>query len=65
MDTCSELGQGKGAEAMKKDKPEKHPEEDYVEGCFRENYMKPHICPIATGGWCKDYIKCKALEGVV
>lgn len=36
--------------------------ENYVEGCFKENYMKPHICPIATGGWCRDYIKCKSME---
>ena len=38
------------------------PEEDYAEGCHKENYMKPNICPIATGGWCKDYIKCRSME---
>lgn len=38
-------------------------EEDYAEGCFVENYMVPHVCPIATGGWCRDYIKCKGKEG--
>lgn len=38
-------------------------EEDYVEGCFKENYMKPRICPVATGGWCRDYVKCKGKEG--
>ncbi len=37
-------------------------EEDWVEGCYKENYMVPHICPVATGGWCKDYTKCKQLE---
>lgn len=41
----------------------KVPEEDHVEGCHRENYMVPHICPVATGGWCRDYVKCKSLEG--
>ena len=38
-------------------------EEDYVAGCHKENYMKPHVCPVATGGWCKDYVKCRNLEG--
>lgn len=41
---------------------ETQPEEDYVEGCHKENYMKLHICPIPTGGWCKDYVKCRNLE---
>lgn len=40
-------------------------EEDYVEGCHKENYMKLHVCPVATGGWCKDYVKCRNLEGTV
>lgn len=31
-------------------------------GCFMSNYMVPHICPIATGGWCRDYVKCKCME---
>lgn len=41
---------------------EENTKEDYVEGCFKENFMKPHICPIATGNWCKDYMKCKNME---
>ena len=41
---------------------DKQPEEDYVEGCRKENYMVPHVCPVATGGWCKDYVKCRNLE---
>ena len=44
---------------------EKTQEEDYAEGCFAENYMVPHVCPIATGGWCRDYIKCKGKEKYV
>lgn len=38
-------------------------EEDYVVGCHNENYMKPHICPVATGNWCRDYVKCRSLKG--
>ena len=34
-------------------------EEDWEEGCFKENYMVPHVCPVATGGWCKNYTRCK------
>lgn len=41
---------------------EKSKEEDYTEGCFKANYMLPHVCPIATGGWCRDYVKCKNME---
>ena len=37
--------------------------EDYVVGCYKENYMVPHVCPIGTGKWCKDYVKCKGLKG--
>lgn len=37
-------------------------EEDYTKGCFKENYLVPHVCPVATGDWCKDYTKCKSLE---
>lgn len=37
-------------------------EEDYIEGCHKENYMVPHVCPVVTGGWCKDYVKCRNLE---
>ena len=42
---------------------EENTTEDYVEGCYKENYMVPHVCPVATGGWCKDYMKCKSMEG--
>lgn len=38
-------------------------EEDYVEGCFKENYLVQQVCPVATGVWCKDYTKCKSLDG--
>lgn len=31
-------------------------------GCFLSNYKQPHVCPIATGHWCKDYVKCATLE---
>lgn len=41
---------------------EKEQIEDYVVGCFKENYMVPHVCPVATGGWCKDYTKCRSME---
>lgn len=41
---------------------EKQTEEDYAAGCFKSNYMIPHVCPIPTGGWCKEYIKCKNME---
>lgn len=37
--------------------------EDYAAGCHKENYMKPHVCPVATGGWCRDFVKCRNLEG--
>ena len=40
-------------------------EEDYVEGCHTENYLVPHVCPVATGGWCKDYTRCKNMAGKV
>lgn len=42
---------------------DQQPEEDYVEGCHEKNYMVPHVCPIATGKWCRDYVKCRNLEG--
>lgn len=38
------------------------PEEDYVAGCHKENYMVPHVCPVATGKWCRDYVKCRSLD---
>lgn len=31
-------------------------------GCFLSNYGTRHVCPIATGGWCRDYVKCKCME---
>ena len=37
-------------------------QEDYVVGCHNENYMVSHICPVATGGWCRDYVKCRSME---
>ena len=40
----------------------KEPEENYVEGCHEANYMEPHVCPMATGGWCRDFVKCRNLE---
>ena len=39
--------------------------EDYVAGCYKENYMKPHVCPVATGSWCKDYVKCRNLHNTL
>ena len=36
--------------------------DEMVIGCFLSNYMVPHVCPIATGGWCRDYVKCKCVE---
>ena len=41
---------------------EQQTEENYVEGCHEENYMVPHVCPVATGGWCKDYVKCRSID---
>lgn len=35
--------------------------EDYAAGCYKENYMVPNVCPVATGNWCRDYVKCKSL----
>lgn len=37
-------------------------EEDYVVGCHNDNYIVPHICPVATGNWCRDYVKRRNLE---
>ena len=36
--------------------------DEIVIGCFFSNYMVSHICPIATGGWCRDYVKCKCMQ---
>lgn len=36
------------------------PEE--VIGCYLSNYKVPHVCPIALGGYCKEYVRCRLLE---
>lgn len=36
--------------------------DEIVIGCFLSNYRERHVCPIATGGWCRDYVKCKCME---
>ena len=36
--------------------------EDYVEGCFKEFFMVPHICPLATFKWCKNAPRCKSMN---
>ena len=36
--------------------------DEIVIGCFLSNYREKHVCPIATGGWCRDYVKCKCME---
>ena len=36
--------------------------DEIVIGCFLSNYEIKHVCPIATGGWCRDYVKCKCME---
>ena len=36
--------------------------DEMVIGCFLSNYREKHVCPIATGGWCRDYVKCKCME---
>ena len=36
--------------------------DEIVVGCFLSNYKRSHVCPIATGGWCRDYTKCKCME---
>lgn len=38
-------------------------DEDVV-GCYVSNYKERHICPVATGGWCKDFTKCRTLEQI-
>ena len=49
-------------EAKEKEDENDNDNEDYVIGCHRENYMKPNICPVATGSWCRDYVKCRSLD---
>ena len=36
--------------------------DEIVIGCFLSNYKIKHVCPIATGKWCRDYTKCKCME---
>lgn len=36
--------------------------DEIVIGCFLSNYEERHVCPIATGGWCRDYVKCKCMQ---
>lgn len=36
--------------------------DEIVIGCFLSNYKLKHVCPIATGNWCRDYEKCKCME---
>ena len=64
------IQQGKG-DGMEKDEAvvtadennvQQSKEEDWVEGCFKENYLVPHVCPVATGKWCKNYTKCKNMS---
>lgn len=47
---------------LKPNNRKKTKEEDYSIGCFKENYMVPHVCPLATGKYCKDAIKCKNMK---
>lgn len=64
-DTVAELGSMTLDEIIKMQQSEaKELEEDYTVGCFKENYMVPHICPVATGRWCKGYTKCKSMENL-
>ena len=36
--------------------------DEIVIGCFLSNYKIKHVCPIATGKWCREYTKCKRME---
>lgn len=36
--------------------------DEIVIGCFLSNYKTKHVCPIATGKWCRDYTKCRCME---
>ena len=56
-------GMGKEDVTAEETNVQQSKEEDWVEGCFKENYMVPHICPVATGGWCKSYTRCKSMAG--
>ena len=33
-------------------------------GCYLSNFGTKNICPVATGGWCKDLMKCKVLAQI-
>ena len=48
---------------QKPNNTKKTKEEDYSIGCFKENYMVLHVCPLATGGHCKEAIKCINRKG--
>ena len=37
---------------------------DDVCGCFLGNYQKQNVCPVGTGGWCKDLVKCRSLQRI-
>lgn len=64
-DTVADLGNMTLDEIIKMQQAEtKELEDDYVAGCFKENYMVPHVCPVATGHWCRDYTKCKSMEKI-
>ena len=39
--------------------------DENVIGCFLSNYGERHVCPIATGKWCRDYEKCKCIREVI
>lgn len=32
-----------------------------VIGCYMTNYKVPNVCPVATGGWCRNYTMCQNL----
>ena len=38
------------------------PEE--VVGCYLSNYKVRHVCPIALGGWCKEFVRCRLLDEI-
>lgn len=48
---------------QKQNNIKKTKEEDYSIGCCKENYKVYPICPLATGKWCKDAVKCKSRMG--
>lgn len=56
-----ELGKGERLREIKEWK-EKTGFDENVVGCFLHNFEVAGICPIATGGWCKQYPKCSSME---